>query len=354
MNMHYPSDGGEEPINIAIEASAVKTFSCDDLDQFSLVFDGLDLEGIQLSPGRFEGSVVLASMDKASIHVSRCRHTMEMRMKTDPDRFLFCLCLNEDSDELVFGARDPGTWIFLLPPEGSAAMPAPGNCTLVTMSVSSDAILESDVLGAEVRTWFSRMRPEGSFLRSKHLASRVKEDVTLALVSAESGSATRNRKSGQSVCQAMLSGILSAFSLEWLVHSGFEFDRRTTASDRFFRARRLICEHDFTIGEGLNDVLSRLGSVRSVEQAFSSHVRMGPHSYARALRLHNARRRLLDCRNSGESVGNIAAREGFWDCSRFALYYRKHFGEQPSQTRKKTKARHRSPNFAPAFKRLQH
>ncbi|WP_306142137.1 helix-turn-helix domain-containing protein [Roseibium sp. MMSF_3412] len=354
MNIHCPLDGRDQPEAVASEPSAARSFRCSDLEQFSKLFDGLELEGIQLSPGKFDGSLVVTSMEEASIHISRCVHAMEMRMRVGPKRFLFCVCLEDDSKELVFGARDPGSWIFLLPPEGCAAMPAPQDCTLVTMSISSEAILESPFLGPETRNWFSAIRQEGTFLRSKHLASRVKEDVTLALLGAESGSAITPPKSDRSVCQAMLSGIMSAFSLEWLVHGGFEIDRRATATDRYFRARHLICEHDFTIGEGLNDALSGLGSARSVEQAFSSHVKMGPHSYARAIRLHNTRQRLRDKRYADESVGNIAAQEGFWDCSRFALYYRKHFGEQPSQTRKKAMVRQRSPDFASAFKRFRH
>lgn len=347
-------DGQDEPETVTCEPSAAKRFSCSDLERYSRLFEGLELESIQLSPGKFDGSVVCAQMDEASIHISHCAHTLEMRMKVAPDRFLLCTCLDDDGNGLVFGVRDPGSWLFLLPPEGSASMPVPEDCTLVTMSIASHAILESDVLGSEARRWFSRVGPDGTFLRSRHLASRVREDVTLALLGSESSPVTRNSKPGGGpVCQAMMSGILSAFWLEWLVNSGFEIDRRTTASDRFFRARHLICEHDFTIGDGLNDALSGLGSARSVEQAFSSHVKMGPHSYARAVRLHNARRRLRDKRYAGESVGNIAAQEGFWDCSRFALYYRKHFGEQPSQTRKNAMSRHRSRDFASAFGRFR-
>lgn len=354
MNMHCPLDGGGELEEMASEAPAAKNFSCSDLEQFSNLFDGLNLECIQLSPGKFGGNVTVAPMKEASIHISHCVQALEMRMKVDPDKFVLCICLTEDSDGLVFGTRDPGSWVFLLPPEGRAAMPAPENCTLVTMSFNSKAIFESEFLDVDARNWFSETRQEGTFLRSKHLASRVKEDVTLAVLGAETGSAIENQKQDQSVCQAMLSSIMSAFSLEWRVHSGFEVDRRTTATDRFFRARHLICEHDFTIGDDLNNVLSRLGSGRSVEQAFASHVKMGPHSYARAIRLHNARRRLLDSSKSGESVGNIAAREGFWDCSRFALYYRKYFGEQPSETRKKTGSKRGPPNFGSLARRFRH
>ncbi|WP_422041773.1 helix-turn-helix domain-containing protein [Roseibium sp.] len=60
---------------------------------------------------------------------------------------------------------------------------------------------------------------------------------------------------------------------------------------------------------------------------------MGPLSYARLVRLHNARQKLRDGKFDRESIGNIAAQEGFWEWSRFTSYYGKHFGELPSQTR---------------------
>ncbi|WP_434054772.1 MAG: helix-turn-helix domain-containing protein [Roseibium sp.] len=349
MNIHCPVDRSDDPENPA----AAKRVDCEDLNEFSGMFDGVELEGIQLSPGKFDGNVVLAPMDEASIHISKCAHAIEMRMKVDPDKFLFCICLGDGHESLVFGARDPGSWIFVLPPGGAAAMPVPEDCTLLTLSIARDAILDSDLLVRNAKTWFGRIRTDGAFVRSKRLTSRMKEDILLAHLGTEGGTGIANQKPGQTVCQAMISGLMSAFSLEWLVNSRFTVDHRTPAADRFFRARRLISEHDFVIGDGLNDALSRLGSMRSVEQAFASHVRMGPHSYARAVRLHNARRRLQDSRYSSESVGNIAAREGFWDCSRFALYYRKHFGEPPSETRKKTMVRRGCPNFSSLARRFR-
>jgi len=244
MNIHCPIDRRDELESFISKSSAATHYKCSDLAQFSNLFDGLQLEGIQLSPGKFDGSVVLAPMEDASIHISQSVHAIEMRMRVNPDRFLVCVCLCEDSDDMVFGARDPGSWLFLLPPGGCAAMPAPENCTLVTLSIASKAILESEFLGPDIRAWFSKIRPEGIFLRSKHLASRVREDITLAFWGAENGAAPGNQKSDQSVCQAMLSSIMSAFSLEWLVHDGIEVDRRATATDRYFRARHLICAHD--------------------------------------------------------------------------------------------------------------
>ncbi|WP_422038640.1 helix-turn-helix domain-containing protein [Roseibium sp.] len=55
--------------------------------------------------------------------------------------------------------------------------------------------------------------------------------------------------------------------------------------------------------------------------------------YLRVLRLNRARRKVGDRAFSGQSIGDIAAEEGFWDWSRFTNYYRRQFGELPSETR---------------------
>ena len=89
---------------------------------------------------------------------------------------------------------------------------------------------------------------------------------------------------------------------------------------------------------GAKSKTGRATGLEKVRQV-SEHVNMGPRSYARIVRLHNARRKLREERYFDESIGNIAAQEGFWDWSRFTAYYSKHFGELPSATRRKAMSR---------------
>ena len=89
------------------------------------------------------------------------------------------------------------------------------------------------------------------------------------------------------------------------------------------------------IGRIKSGALRELGSQRSLEKAFSDFAFMGPLAYLRVARLHNARRKLLDPGRTDQSIGDIAAEEGFWDWSRFTSYYRRQFGELPSRTRER-------------------
>lgn len=338
MNMIHSIDNLIESGDTLATSSVFRSFTCNEPEHFSRLFDGVALEGIQLSSGKFSGSVVFALLDWISIHISRCAQSVEMRMETDQDKFLLCVCLQEGPDGFVFGLKDPGSWIYVLPPGGKAAMPAPENCTLLLLTVDSDAMLENEFLRPEAKSWFGALKGEGIFVRSKRLASQLREDVLLSLLGTEGLPFASGRKNAHELCQALISSILSSLSLEWMVKKRFATERLTPASERFFKAQRVIAEHDFGLNAGLGDALAELGSTRSLEMAFSSHVKMGPNTYTRVIRLHNARQKLRDADFLEESIGNVAAREGFWDWSRFTADYSKHFGEQPSETRRKTMA----------------
>lgn len=317
------------------DSSVLRKCDSDDLEHHASLFRGVALESIQLSPGAFEGSVLSAVVDRISIHVSQSMQAIEQCMKVDQDKFLFCICLCENCKDTVFGVQGAGSWIYVLPPGGEAIAPTPIQCPLLLMTVECQALLNSDNLVPDVGNWFRTLKRDGEFVRSQRLASRIQDDALMTLQSAKGILTANGTRTAQIIHQAMISSIAAGFSLEWLERGDFAVVHRTPALDRFLKARHLLAARDLYQGSEGNDALSKLGSKRSVEQAFSEHVNMGPRSYARIVRLHNARRKLREQRFFNESIGNIAAQEGFWDWSRFTAYYSKHFGELPSATRRK-------------------
>jgi len=72
-------------------------------------------------------------------------------------------------------------------------------------------------------------------------------------------------------------------------------------------------------------------SRRALQYAFENVVQLSPVTYLRVMRLNQVRSELQACRN--DTVGDVAARWGFWHPSRFAAEYRQLFGELPSATR---------------------
>lgn len=78
-------------------------------------------------------------------------------------------------------------------------------------------------------------------------------------------------------------------------------------------------------------------SARTLHSGFSVAYGMGPMAYVKRLRLNRCHKELLAADAETEFVGDIAASWGFYHLSSFARYYRKEFGELPSETLKRGK-----------------
>lgn len=78
-------------------------------------------------------------------------------------------------------------------------------------------------------------------------------------------------------------------------------------------------------------------SRRALQYAFEEILHLSPVTYLRVMRLNRVRGELLG--HGAQTVGDVAARWGFWHLSRFAADYRQHFGELPSATRARGAAR---------------
>lgn len=86
-------------------------------------------------------------------------------------------------------------------------------------------------------------------------------------------------------------------------------------------------------------MLTGLG-LRALREGFQRHRGISPLTFLRERRLHRARELLL---NGELTVTEVAFGCGFEHLGRFSHYYRARFGERPSQTRAKTRARPERP-----------
>jgi AraC family ethanolamine operon transcriptional activator len=73
-------------------------------------------------------------------------------------------------------------------------------------------------------------------------------------------------------------------------------------------------------------------SERTLRYAFRDEIDLSPLAFLRRLRLHAARRELMNAEGAVPRVSDVARREGFWELGRFAADYRRLFGEPPSET----------------------
>ncbi len=78
-------------------------------------------------------------------------------------------------------------------------------------------------------------------------------------------------------------------------------------------------------------------SARTVYRASARHLGGPPMTQIRRSRLRQVRRRLLAAA-PGETVTSAAMDCGFFHLGRFSAFYRRHFGESPSQTLRRARA----------------
>jgi len=96
------------------------------------------------------------------------------------------------------------------------------------------------------------------------------------------------------------------------------------------QARAYMEQHPETV-LAVPDVCKAIGtSRRALQYAFEDVLQISPVAYLRLMRLNRVRASLLQ--PSAGSVGDVAARWGFWHLSRFAADYKSLFGELPSAT----------------------
>ena len=75
--------------------------------------------------------------------------------------------------------------------------------------------------------------------------------------------------------------------------------------------------------------------LRTFQEAFG----ISPKRYLMLRALHAVRRRLLDCCREDTTVADVLTRHGIWEFGRFADRYRRQFGELPSETLRRVRAR---------------
>ena len=84
-------------------------------------------------------------------------------------------------------------------------------------------------------------------------------------------------------------------------------------------------------------------SERTLRYAFHDELDLSPLAFLRRLRLHAARRELMNAEGALPRVTDVANRQGFLELGRFAADYRHLFGELPSETLAHRRAVARSP-----------
>nr|WP_319387434.1 helix-turn-helix domain-containing protein [uncultured Roseibium sp.] len=262
---------------------------------------------------------------------------IEREMSSGPDALVFHVCVDEHHPDLSYnGITRETDWVFVQPPDAKSVLISPPWSVQLTVQVSYTSFLHHLSSMPEIVQWITRLNRNGDFLKSTLIADRLRDTGRLAIEFSKQEIWTDDP---DAVAKNLMLSLIIGLTLQWLPNNAFPTYPKPNVLNRFQTMRRLLLENHEALHDDGPRAVSKLGSRRSIEKAFSELIDMGPVMYARVLRLNRARRKFRDPAFSGQTIGDIAAEEGFWEWSRFTSYYRKQFGELPSETRS------RSPRF---------
>ncbi|MEL7525108.1 MAG: helix-turn-helix domain-containing protein [Pseudomonadota bacterium] len=325
MNAFSHQPGHSQRFDVLLASSNERS-----LDQFAS-FHGNHTQVSQLSAGHFGANALSIDCGGISIRLDRCNRTIEREITCGDDVLTFYVCADETPPQMSnSGISQAKDCVFVLPPRANTVLISTASSILLTAQMSYKLFLQRMSSMPDIVDWIKRLNGNGEYLKSNLIADRLRDVGYTALEFSESDFWLRNPGV---VEKHLVLSLVTGCTLQWLPENAFSTYQQPRALKRFQAARSIIQENPEVLNDGDPSGISSLGSRRSIEKAFSAMIEMGPVMYGRVLRLNRARRKFRDRSLSEQSIGDIAAEEGFWDWSRFTSYYRKLFGELPSETR---------------------
>ncbi|WP_165821405.1 helix-turn-helix domain-containing protein [Falsiruegeria mediterranea] len=302
-----------------------------DFDAQSQRLVGHDQSYVQLSPGTFEGRFLSCTLGPdIAIHIEHCNQALEQQLSGHSTALSIGVAIQGRQSFLANGEGLSPDDILFIPPGSDLHLLSPVNGAVLAITVQDSCLASYADLSDPLRTYLHET-PEVRILRNPQLARRIREDVVQAIEGCNRVDCSQQEAAR--IGHALLTGLFAKLSIDLCALPGGDHGQIRQSYDRFMACRDTILRgweqvHDL-------DALTDQTGIkrRSLQQAFTSHVSAGPLTYHRIIRLHLVRRALLDETFQSDSIGDIAARFGFWNWSQFTQHYRSHFGEVPSQTR---------------------
>lgn len=296
-----------------------------DIDAQAAQLHGYGQEYQQLSRGPFEGRFRSFILDNdLGIHFERTNRVLAQSAATPTGRYAACL-LTENSTPCTINAQIFSQHHVLLCP-GSKSLEANTSegMSICVVDVADELLPDSE-----------RAMKTGRILNDATQSQQLRELVKSGLTTFTALGCVSNYPS------AIKGFKFAIVDLLWQMatHPENQCVSRTNGYTQaralrvFRRAREYI--HDcLPEGVSIAALCNDIGvSRRSLEYVFRSVVGTGPGNYVRALQLNHIRRDLMLTASADVSIGEIAARRGLWNWSRFSRHYEFLFGELPSQTR---------------------
>ncbi|MNF24802.1 HTH-type transcriptional regulator YesS [compost metagenome] len=285
----------------------------------------------QLSCGNFEGGVARASLGRVQVFREWINQAIDQRSVADTDILMIGVTLHQGT--CSWQNREMQADSLFIMRQGEEAR--------------FRATAESDILAATIDASFLETLSQGLYgvgtSRLINGACMLKGDAQgisryKSLLLSALGSAVQHPESMDSesarlqLSEDVAVAALQAMGSLSITTTHLPRDHRVHRA-MVDRARSFILSHQ-TGSPTVEDLCEHLQmSRRGLHSAFIQVVGVNPCTYIRQIRLHEARKDII---NGAPSVSEAAMRWGFWHFGMFSQYYKNQFGELPSET-------HRNP-----------
>ncbi|MBV6659711.1 helix-turn-helix domain-containing protein [Pseudomonas yamanorum] len=304
-------------------------FIASDIDEHAQNMDGWQVRYDQLTPGRFEGELIEFRADWMQLVRDRSNQAMTKSGVAWKGAITFSIPLSAHGPVFCSGHPIHEPSMLVAHGDNLPELSTPQHLDLLSVAIDEGAL--EHVLECQ-----------GSHFRITDLPkcyrlgnSTVRTELAMLFEELTSGDQAHDVLLGYDSIRRGIRDAVMLHVLE-LVAPDQAPPLNPTARKRMVdRAREYALSH---VEEPLSilDLCNHIGaSRRKLQYCFQETLGINPVAYLRALRL-NAVRRELRTSTQLHGVQQVAARWGFWHLSRFSNDYRIMFGENPSQTLRRT------------------
>ncbi|QAS82798.1 helix-turn-helix domain-containing protein (plasmid) [Rhizobium acidisoli] len=327
---------GREPQTSAAQMPQAAMRAEHDACEHGMAINGWQLECLQLSEGPFESHLFQTRFEHLQLIRERTNRALLKRGAGWAGSVVFSLPLAASGDGWTGGRPIAYPSGLLADGQDLPELVTPVELDLVCIALDRQWFaLQADALGHAALA--QRLRRQEILVippSRLHLLQALFRELFCEISQRPAVLGFENAR--REIQNAIIEHIVEALAASVSVEPREDTPRKTTAD----RARALaLADASETLDIG--GICRRLSvSRRHLQNCFLSSYGQSATHVLRAIRLNGVRRELRHHAQLGVrvSIGDIAARWGFWHWSRFAEDYRKHFGELPSATVRDGKA----------------
>ena len=300
-----------------------------DVDEHAASLSDWSQKYEQVSPGRFKGRLDVLSLGPVQVFRETMHQAVLMRTATAPNIVAVGAPVGDQSQGWFCGRPVDETHIVRLATGREFELATRGDFDLAVVGVDLDFLnnYSRQIDGIES---FSTLDHHQIVTGGATDSSTLRELLLATLATARDSPKLLEQEPLRRALVRSLCDELIACSNQPRTKGGAT-DATVATRQRVVREARHYMSQHADVAISVPDLCEAIHvSRRTLQYSFQDVLQMSPVAYLRALRLNGMRR---DLRHGGpESVGDRAARWGFWHLSHFAADYRHMFGELPSAT----------------------